>query len=81
MTSVSGWYTINTTEASEILLIRCIELMLKDQGYLISADPTIRILTQRLYGDYRTIAKTKEYREAEKHVKMFKNTGLGRALF
>lgn len=81
MTSNPNWYTIDTEEASEILFIRCVELMLKDQAYLISADVTVRILTQRLYGDYRTIAKTQEYKRAEKHVKTFKNTGLGRALF
>jgi hypothetical protein len=47
----------------------------------VMLDLTIRILTQRLYGDYRQVHNTSEFKRAEKHVYYFKNTGLGKELF
>jgi len=81
LTSKQAWYALEATQASEMLFTRCVELMLRNEAYLITADLTSRVLTQRLYGDYRLVCKTPEYKRAEKHVKLFKNTGLGRTLF
>ena len=78
---MNGWNLISTQEASEIIFIKCVELLLEDKGYEITADPTIRLLTQRLYGDYRQIQNTAEYKRAKKHVHHYKNTGLGKELF
>jgi hypothetical protein len=76
-----NWNIISAEEASVLLFERCVELMLNESSYLITADVNIRILTQRLYGDYRQIKHTQEYKRAEKHVNFFKNTGLGKELF
>jgi hypothetical protein len=78
---INNWNTISTEEASLLLFQRCVELMLNNSSYLITTDANIRILTQRLYGDYRQVARTQEFKRAEKHVFFFKNTGLGRELF
>jgi hypothetical protein len=75
------WRAISPEEASKFLFKRCVEIMLSGKEYNMSADLTIRVLTQRLYGDYRQIHCTAEYKRAEKHVYMFKNTGLGKELF
>ena len=72
---------ISSEEASVLLYKRCVELIVTENKYEITADPTIRVLTQRLYGDYRQVVNTAEYKRAEKHVNYFKNTGLGRELF
>lgn len=55
--------------------------MLVGKGHNLTSDITIRVLTQRLYGDYRQVHNTSEYKRAEKHVFFFKNTGLGKELF
>jgi hypothetical protein len=68
-------------EASTILFDKCVEFMLLDKAYKITEDVNARILTQRLYGDYRQVHNTPEYKRAEKHVHFFKNTGLGKQLF
>lgn len=81
MTSIPNWNTISAEEASEIIFSRCVELLLNNQGYLITTDVNIRILTQRIYGDYRQIINTPEYKRAERHVKFFKNSKLGKYLF
>lgn len=81
MTTLPNWNTISVEEASKILFDKCVEFMLLDQAYKISADVNIRILTQRLYGDYRQVHNTPEYKRADKHVYFFKNTGLGKQLF
>lgn len=81
MKSIHDWNVISSQEASEILFFRCVELMLIGQTYNITSDLTIRILTQRLYGDYRQITNTQEYKRADKHVRYFKNTKLGKLLF
>lgn len=75
------WKAISPQEASEILFYKCVELMLQGQEYKLTAEITIRVLTQRLYGDYRQVHNTQEYKRAEKHVKHFKSTGLGHELF
>lgn len=74
------WLGLTPQEASEILFDRIVELLLSE-GYKVTADPVIRLLVQRLYGDYRQVHLTAEYKRADKHVKYFKNTGLGRELF
>lgn len=76
-----NWIALSPEEASKVLFTRCVEFMLLGQKYNISADLTIRILTQRLYGDYRQVHNTQEYKRAEKHVFLFKNSGLGKELF
>jgi hypothetical protein len=81
LTHPVDWSIITVEEASLMLFTRCADLMLKGNGYMVSADVTIRILTQRLYGDYRQIGQTQEYKRAERHVTHFKTTGLGKALF
>lgn len=78
---MNGWNLISTQEASEIIFIKCVELLLEDKDNEITANPTIRLLTQRLYGDYRQIQNTSEYKRAKKHVHHYKNTGLGKELF
>lgn len=75
------WKAISPQEASEILFYKCVELMLNGQAHNLSADQTARVLAQRLYGDYRQLHNTQEYKRAEKHVKHFKSTGLGHELF
>lgn len=73
---------ISSEEASVLLYKRCVELIVKEtKKYEIIADHLIRVLAQRLYGDYRQVTNTSEYKRAEKHVNYFKNTGLGRELF
>lgn len=64
-----------------MLFFRLVEMFLADAGWKITADPTVRILTQRLYGDYRQVHNTQEFKRAERYVHMFKNTGLGKELF
>jgi hypothetical protein len=76
-----NWQALSPQEASNLLFYRCVELMLQDKGYNITADNTVRVLTQRLYGDYRQVHNTAEFKRAEKHVFHFKNTGLGKQLF
>lgn len=76
-----NWQALTPQEASELLFYKCVKFMLLNQTYNISADTAIKVLTQRLHGDYRQIYNTPEYNRAEKHVKHFKNTGLGRELF
>lgn len=78
---IHDWKAISPQEASELLFYLCVELMLKDKGYFITADTSIKVLTQRLYGDYRQVQNTQEYKRADKHVKYFKSTGLGHELF
>lgn len=78
---MNGWNTISPQEASEIIFNKCVDLLLDDRGLEIYTDLTIRLLTQRLYGDYRQIHNTAEYKRAVKHVHHFKNTGLGKELF
>ena len=72
---------LSPEESSVILFKKCVDLLLREEGYKITADTTIRVLTQRLYGDYRQVHNTQEYKRAEKHVYHFKNTGLGKQLF
>jgi uncharacterized lipoprotein YajG len=81
LTIPQDWNIITPEEASKMLFMRIVELHLTSKGYLIAADPTVRILTQRLYGDYRQVHLTQEYKRAEKHVYFYKNTGLGKELF
>ena len=76
-----NWQTLSPQEASELLFYKCVELMLLGQSYNLSADLTVRVLTQRLYGDYRQIHNTAEFKRAEKLIKHFKSTGLGHELF
>lgn len=75
------WKAVSPEDASTLLFFRFVELMLCNQSYNISADLTIRVLTQRLYGDYRQASNTSEYKRAEKYVYIFKNSGLGKELF
>lgn len=75
------WQALTPQEASEVLFYRCVELMLQGKAYNLSADVGVRVLTQRLYGDYRQVHNTQEYKRADKHVKHFKSTGLGYELF
>ncbi len=81
MTTPTNWNTISVQEASQMLFFRLVELLLTNKGWTISADTTVRILTQRLYGDYRQIQNTQEFKRAERHIYIFKNTGLGKELF
>lgn len=73
------WNALTAEEASVILFKRFVELILNDKDIIL--DSTIRLLTQRLYGDYRTYHNTQEYKRAVKHVKHYKNTGLGKELY
>jgi hypothetical protein len=76
------WFALSPEEASLILFKRCVGLLLDKQSqHQMMSDLTIRILTQRLYGDYRQFHNTQEFKRAEKHVYYFKNTGLGKELF
>lgn len=76
-----NWNTIPPIEASQILFHTCVSILLSEETWRLTTDITIKLLTQRLYGDYRQIMNTPEYKRAEKHVKYFKNTGIGRYLF
>lgn len=76
-----NWLALTPQEASELLFYLCVEFMLSNKSYNISADVGVRVLTQRLYGDYRQIHNTQEYKRADKHVKHYKSTGLGYELF
>jgi hypothetical protein len=78
---LKDWNILPAIEASQLLFYRCLELLLSDKKYNISTDTTVRLLTQRLHGDYRQVFNTPEYKRAEKHVSHFKNTGLGKELF
>lgn len=78
---MQDWKTIPPQEASDLLFYTLVELMLQGKGYNLSAEVTIKVLTQRLYGDYRQVHNTQEFKRAEKHVKHFKTTGLGHELF
>jgi hypothetical protein len=53
---------------------------MKGDGYKISADLSVRILTQRLYGDYRQVHMTNEFKRAEKTMNHIKNSPLYKAL-
>ena len=75
------WKALSPEESSVLLFKMCVRLLLKEEGYKITTDTTIRVLTQRLYGDYRQIHNTPEFIRAKKHVHHFKNTGLGKELF
>lgn len=78
---MKDWNVLPAVEASNLLFHRCVELLLSDKRGYINTDTTIRLLTQRLHGDYRQVYNTPEFKRAEKHVFYFKNTGLGRELF
>jgi hypothetical protein len=67
-------------EASEELYKLIIGLMITDKGYAISSDQNIRLLTQRLYGDYRQVHMTNEFKRAEKQMKLVKSSPLWKAL-
>lgn len=76
------WFAISPEDASILLFKKCVELILCQKSKSeITTDITVRILTQRLYGDYRQLHNTQEFKRAEKHVHHFKNTGLGKELF
>lgn len=73
------WKALTIEEASVILFKRFVQLLLDEKDIIL--DSTIRLLCQRLYGDYRVFHNTQEYKRAVKHVNHYKNTGLGRELF
>lgn len=73
------WNTLTPEDAS-VILFKCFVQLLLDNDEMIR-NTTVRLLTQRLYGDYRTYKQTQEYKRAVKHVNHYKNTGLGRELF
>jgi len=75
------WKALTIQEASELLFYTCVELFLSEEYPVFITNQNIRVLTQRLYGDYRQIHNTQEYKRAEKHVAYYKNTGLGYELF
>jgi len=73
-------FKLPVEEASVLLFKGCVELILNgNHSHLIDSD--MKLLTQRLYGDYRALHQTDEYKRATKHVKHFKSTGLGKELF
>jgi hypothetical protein len=74
------WLGLTPQEASEMLFKLILDKFLQDKGYDITACPNIRILTQRLYGDYRQVRMTAEYKRAEKHNKWWRNCPLRKAL-
>jgi len=76
-----NWTALTTQEASELLFYTCVQLFLSEEYPVFIQNQSIRILTQRLYGDYRQVHNTQEYKRAEKHVKHYKSTGLGHELF
>lgn len=78
---MKDWNILPPEEASQLLFYRCVELLLLDKKQAVSTDTTVRLLTQRLHGDYRQVYNTPEFKRAEKHVFYFKNTGLGKELF
>lgn len=78
---MKDWNVLPAVEASGLLFYRCVELLLSDKRAYIMTDTTVRLLTQRLHGDYRQVYNTPEFKRAEKHVFYFKNTGLGKELF
>lgn len=78
---MKDWNVLPAIEASNLLFYKCVELLLSDKRAYINTDTTVRLLTQRLHGDYRQIYNTPEFKRAEKHVFHFKNTGLGKELF
>lgn len=80
MTTTSHWLGLSPQEASEELYRLIIELFFLDKGYAISSDTSIRLLTQRLYGDYRQVHMTNEFRRAEKQMKLAKASPLWKAL-
>jgi hypothetical protein len=54
--------------------------MVGGKGYSISSDANVRLLTQRLYGDYRQVHMTNEFKRAEKQMKLIKSSPLWKAL-
>lgn len=71
---------LTTEKASKLLFNKCVELLLAKCDILCNNDPTIKVLTQRLYGDYRLLHLTSEYKKALNHVEQFTKSGLGREL-
>jgi len=78
--TVLNWFGLSPQEASEMLFKLILDKFMQDKGYEITACPNIRVLTQRLYGDYRQVSVTAEYKRAEKHNKWWRNTPLRKAL-
>jgi hypothetical protein len=76
----SHWLGLSPQEASEELFKLIVGHFLKEEGYRISADQNVKILTQRLYGDYRQVHMTNEFKRAERHIKFLKNSPLWKAL-
>jgi hypothetical protein len=75
--------SLNRPQASEQLFLLCYEVLLAHKqnvfSYLLK-DPSIRFLTQKLYGDYRQIEAVPEYKHAEEALNGFKSTLVGRLL-
>jgi hypothetical protein len=68
-------------ELSVFLFKKCVAHLLGSEKDPLEFNVEVKAATQRLYGDYRLIKNTNEYKRAEKHVKYFKSTGLGRELY
>lgn len=73
-----SWNTISPQEASQMLFKRILELIIRSVE--VSSDTTVKLLAQRLYGDYRLVKQTAEYKRAKKTLFYFRNTGLGKEL-
>jgi uncharacterized lipoprotein YajG len=74
------WLGLSPQEASCELYRLIMELAFADKGYAIAADANIRLLVQRLYGDYRQVHMTNEYKRAEKQMRLIKSSPLWKAL-
>lgn len=74
------WLALSVEDASKMLFKLILNKFLNEAGYDITSCPNIRILTQRLYGDYRQVHMTAEFKRAEKHYKWYINTPLYKAL-
>ena len=76
--------SLDTKSASRELFLRCFGVMVSSRKQIwfnnLLKDPIIKMLTQRLYGDYRQIENVHEFKKAYKALKEYKSTRIGRIL-
>lgn len=80
MTTLDDCFKMTSEEASVYLHKLLIEAFLSNDELSDSKKTKIKALAQRLYGDYRAVHNTSEYKRAKKYVNFCKSLRVYKAL-
>lgn len=81
MTTLKDCYKMTAEEASAYLQKLLIEAFLSGDNLADAKKIKLKALAQRLYGAYRTVHNTNEYKRAKKYVKFYKSLRVCKTLF